>query len=135
MKQTQKLAELAAKIEIVPAEVESAEQQLGFTAEEAATLKEGWDDAPIYNNPADSDSELVIDDLPPHRAITVGELRARTENEQSPESASLDADIASGGSNRVAVIPVVDRVVDPVVTHEPIDIRIGGNHYQLPGRG
>ena len=30
-----------------------------------------------FNDPNDPDSELVIDDQPPHRAITVGELRRR----------------------------------------------------------
>lgn len=30
-----------------------------------------------YNDPLDPNSELVIDDNPPHAAITVGELKQR----------------------------------------------------------
>lgn len=38
-----------------------------------------------FNNPNDPDSEIVIDDEPPHISITVGELRKRRAHEAGKE--------------------------------------------------
>ena len=119
MKQTMKLAELAAKLEIVPAEAESAEFELGLTAEDAAVLKEN-----VTRLVAEDDALTIT---PVYQDILAAGM------EQSAESAQLDADIAAGSGSRVAVIPVVDRVVDTPVVRGPIDVRIGGNHIKNPG--
>jgi hypothetical protein len=101
-----------AKVEIIAADEGSAENELGFTAEEAEILA-------LPNASPASWSE--------------GDVNSIDFGEQSPESAALDADIAAGDGSRIAVIPVVDRIVDAPRVQQPIDIRIGGMHIKNPG--
>lgn len=106
------------KIEIIPAEIDSAEEQLGLTAEESAVLAENISEFTEFSEIADASS--IMDAL------------GRTDSEQSAESRELDEFIASGGNSQVAVIPVVDRQVDPEPNRQPVDVIIGNMHLKNP---
>lgn len=107
------------KIHIFAAEQGSAEDVLGPVLPQASP--------PSWHTTEAIDYDVFV---PPDEMT---DSNIRPQSEQSPESAQLDALIASSGSNRIAEIVAVDRIVDPVVERGPIDVRIGGNHIKNPG--
>lgn len=114
----EKLAEISAKVELMKAN--PVFQKLMENEEMRTQLEAG-------NLQLDEAEARSVMDL----ARDLGALRPQSE--QSQESAQLDALIASSGSNRIAEIAAVDRIVDPVVERGPIDVRIGGSHIKNPG--
>jgi hypothetical protein len=122
MKQIQKLNEIAASnttktlepVHIMPADQGSAEDMLGFAAEEMAALAEVM----AKKNRQALDAALIEAELYPP--------------EQSPESLQQDQLVASVGSTRVAVIPAVDQPADHQPNRGPVDVIIGNTHVKNP---
>lgn len=70
-----------------------------------------------YNDPKNPDSELVIDDRPPHKSITVGELKRRAARESANLASSaprqMDEDLVVFHLKSVAgrILTLVDGML------------------------
>lgn len=86
--------------------------------------------------PSDALNEDFIDS---NEILEVRPTTVSVYEDPANPSADLNAEISAKlfapqiTDNVVAVIPVVDRDVDPVVPRTEFDVRIGGNHYKNPG--
>jgi hypothetical protein len=122
--------DIVQKIYLVQPDEGSAEDVLGVVnpIEEGINWTEEQERA--YHSTANKiEDELAADDL-----LSEAEIDAHEQAEQMAEEIVASPIAAQPiDSTRIAEIPAVDRPVDPVIERQPVDIRIGGNHYKNPG--